>query len=372
MTYNLQLVATTVASRRDGATYNSSKNGKRFLIKHVGNMGDLVFFIPPILETLKRVYPDSHITFVTAWGYKDKRGRWGQRNQGGFSIHLLQTNPHIDRLVHWHDTKLSLEGTICHENGESQPTWNRAYYEKQKATGDYAGVYELDFGLTISDNPIQRMYEAINLPKETYSRYQIYLSDHDREVAKHVMQFAPHPRVVLLEGLEGVSTRGWDPDKIPHLEQAIQTAYGVAPIWFGSKYIPEYQGRPLTLRENIATLTHCDVAVGVLSGPLHFAVAVGLPTLTLFADQPLKRGAPAYFLNQYIQDPLKYHRTLLGSTRQPFQLLKDAPQALTAAEAAIQHYTEWTTPGRQATKSPLAVISVAEVMDVLQDMLATQ
>jgi hypothetical protein len=85
-------------------------HGKRFLIRHLGNMGDLVFFIPPVLETLKKKYPDCHITFVTAWGYKQKgwkltlaetnkkrrvarKAEWGQRNQGGFSIALMMTNP---------------------------------------------------------------------------------------------------------------------------------------------------------------------------------------------------------------------------------------------------------------------------------------
>jgi hypothetical protein len=197
---------------------------KKFLIRHVGNMGDMIFFIPPVLKTLKRQYPDCHITFVTAWGFKEKKrswlpGRsfsqgWGKRNQGGFSIHLMITNPHVDQLVHWHDTKISLERRICIEDGQALPTWSAQYYDQQKSSGRYDGIFELDFGIKADDNPIKKMYEAIGLPDETYSDYKLYLTDHDRAVAEEVMAALPRPRLVLLEGIEGTTTRGWDPAKV--------------------------------------------------------------------------------------------------------------------------------------------------------------
>lgn len=353
---------------------------KKFLIKHLGNMGDHVFFIPPVLETLKRVYPGCHITLVTAWGYKEKKRwpasgslgeGWGKRNQGGFCIHLMMTNPHLDELVHWHDTKLSLERAICAEDGKHFPSWNREYYEKQKLSGAYDEVFELDFGLGYEDNPIQKMYEAIGLPRENYSNYQIYFTDRDREVAEAVLQSAPRPRIVLLEGLESENTRGWDPSKISNLEKAIYKQYGSSPIWFGSRHVPDYHGRPLSLRENIATLTFCDAAIGVMSGPMHFAAAVSLPTLTLYADHPLHRAVPAYFLNAYISTPHKHHRTLVGPDQQPYTLLKstESDRNLTPAERASQRFRSWQRPGRQSTKTGLAAVTVDEIMTVLHDML---
>lgn len=344
---------------------------KRFLLKHVGNMGDMVFFVPPVLETLKRKYPDCHITFVTPWGFKDKKSHWGKRNQDGFSIALMMTNPYIDQLVHWHDTKLSLEGKICYEDGRNFPTWNQKYFDKQKKSGGYDGVWELDFGLAKDGNPLQQMYEVIHLPDETYSNYQLYFTEQDRAVAEFVMKNAPRPRIVLLEGLDGTTTRGWDTGKIPVLTAAIKKKYRVAPVWFGGKYVSQYHGRPLRLRENIATLLYCDVALGVLSGPLHFAAATGLPTLTLFADQPLRRAAPGYFLNPYIADEKKKHRTLIGPATLPHRFLKnDKPAlALTPAEAKQQGHRSWLLPGRQSTKTGLATISVEEIMVVLADML---
>ncbi len=363
---------------------------KAFLVRHLGNMGDMIFFIPPVLETLKKRYPDCHITFVTAWGFKirnwkleirnengqlqprlAKKDRWGERNQGGFCIELMMENPHIDQLVHWHDTKLSIDGSLCQEEGKSFPTWSKAYYEEQKRSGKYDAVYELDFGIKTEDNPIQRMYEAIGFPEEIFSDYKLYLTDRDKKVAASVMENYPRPRIVLLEGIEGTTTRGWDPAKVKKLEAEITRTFGVSPILFGGRHQHFYEGRPLTLRENIATLLYGDVGIGVMSGPVHFAAAVGLPTITLYGDQPLHRAAPAYFLNEYISDSTKKHRTILGPTRSPMKFLKEGTTKLnlTPAEWKSQGYRNWNEPGRQATKSCMAVITVDEVMTVLSHVL---
>ncbi len=346
---------------------------KRFLLRHIGNMGDLVFFVPPILEKIKKKYPDCHITFVTAWGFKDKWGKWGNRNQGGFCISLLMTNPHIDSLVHFHETKTALDGSLCIEEGISFPTWSRDYYDAQKTSGGYDGVFELDIGILQDENPMTHLYSHIGMPEETYTDYKLYLTDQDKEVAKSVMENFPHPRIVLLESIEGRTTRGWDPDKLPALERQIEKVYGCPPIWFGAKFAHEYEGRPLTLRENIATLSYCDIAIGVLSGPLHFAAAVGLPTITLICDQPLSRATPAYFLNPYIMEEKKLHRTLVGPTGPVMGYLKEGSTkiSLTEAEWKKQKYKNWSNPGRQASKSCLSVITVDEVMTVLRDVVHT-
>jgi len=350
------------------------------LIRHVGNMGDHVFFLPPVLESLKKEHPTSHITLVTAWGFKEnrrflgvgpKREFWGNRNQGGFCIALMMTNPHVDQMIHWHSSKTSLSGAICTEEGSRIPTWSAAEYERKKSSGKYDKVFELDFGISHDDNPMQRMYEAVDLPNETYSNYKLYFTEQDRTVAAAVMKDLPRPRIAILEGLSGSTTRGWDARKTTELVDRITREYGAAPIMFGGATIPFYQGRQLTLRENIATLEHCDVAIGVLSGPLHFAAAVGLPTLTLYADMSLHRTAPAYFLNEYLSEPTDMHRTLLGPEPSVQTMLKSpyAPTVLAPQEQSRQKYADWTKPGNQATKAGLAALSVEEVLSVLSEMV---
>lgn len=342
----------------------------KFFVKHVGNMGDHVFLVPPILETLKRVHPNCHITLLTAWGYKHKE-IWGERNQSGFCIHLMMTNPHVDELIHFHSIKTSLNKKICYEDGKWFPTWSKQYYTEQARSGAYDGVFELDIGLSYEENPMGKMYQIVGLPNERFSNYKLYFTDKDKAVAHDVMKDVPRPRIVLLEGLEGTTTRGWDPGKIPALEKAIERKYGVPPLWFGGKHTPEFQGRPLTLRENIATLLHCDAAVGVLSGPLHFGAAVGLPTITMYGGLSLQRTAPAYFLNQYLKNHKKYHRTILSPDQLPYQNLKSnrPDRNLTPAERKTQQFIDWQNPGRQSTKSGLAAIAVDEIMLVLSDTL---
>lgn len=354
---------------------------KKFLIRHVGNLGDAVFFLPPILAALKEEYRDCHITLATAWGFKERRRRllipwqkydfWGNRNQNGFSLHLFLTNPHIDQLIHWHDTFTDLTGNLCQEDGHHLPTWSAKHYEQQKSSGTFDEVFELDMGITHSENPLKKLFAAIKLPSRYRGDYRIYFTDQDKTVAQQVMSGYLSPRIVLLEGIEGSATRGWDPGKVKQLEQEITTTCGTSPLWFGGKFTRWYEGRPLTLRQNIATLLYCDAAIGVLSGPMHFAAATGVPTITLMADQPLHRAAPAYFLNQSIADPAKRHRTLLGPTNsQPEFLKHDQPSRnLTPSEAARQGHASWLKPGRQATKTPLAAITVDEVMLVLADIL---
>ncbi len=343
---------------------------KKFLVKHVGNMGDLVILAPPVLDTIKTQYPSSHLTFVTPWGYKNRAGQWGKRNQGGHGIHLMMTNPRIDQLIHYHSTATSLTADICREDGQSFPTWSDKYFHQQVESGDYDQVINIDIGLTPTDHPVQKIYRAHKISSSIFN-YQIYLTSHDLDIARQVIENAPHPRIVLLESLSGPAARSWDPAKVTQLESAITEEYGTQPIWFGAGFVNHFQGRPLTLRENIATLTFCDVGIGVLSGPLHFAAAVGLPTLTLYSDQPLHRAAPSYVQNALISNPHHKHRNILGPTPATMYAQKYPHQVpnLTPAETAAQKFTNWMSPGRQSTKGTLAAITVDEVLTVLHDML---
>jgi len=348
-------------------TPGNTTNGPRFLVRHLGNMGDMVFIVPPVLAALKKEHPNCHITFITSWGYKDKQGRWGKRNQGGHSLHLMMHDPNIDQLIHWHDTALSLDATICHEDGMSFPTWNRQYYESHQS--DFDQVVALDFGLSAHDNPVTKAFSIAGLSEEHLPSYQLHLSKQDLSVAKAVMADYLSPRIVLLESLVSPSTRSWDPEKLKPLISAIRNKYHTDPILFGASNTPYYHGKPLTLRQNIATLTLCDVGIGVLSGPLHFAVAVGLPTITLFCEHPIHRAAPAYFNN--LSNTKNKHRTLLGPTGPDMNLLKGDIDtlSLTPAERVTQQWRHWSKPGRQSTKSCIAVITVEEIMHVLSDMI---
>jgi ADP-heptose:LPS heptosyltransferase len=345
--------------RIDGA--NGHAAPRHILIKHVGNMGDHLFLVGPLLEVLTRRYPEAEITLVTAWGYKNQRGRWGERNQDGYCIALMMENPHIDHLVHWHDSKRSLEGELCIEENKHFPTWDPAYYASQKAS--YDRVLELDFGLAISDNPLERVYAEAGLPGETYGNYPFYGSAADWEVGRAVAELFPQPRLVLLEGLDGQTMRGWDAAKVRQLTERLEVELGLQPIWFGAKYQKQHHGQPLTLRQNIAFAGSCDLAVGVMSGPMHFAAAAGVPTICLYGGQPLHRAAPSFFLNPHIPDARNHHVTIEGPTCDEPCLLKReiACKNLVGAERRTAGFRSWREPGRQHDKSCVATIPVDTV-----------
>lgn len=347
----------------------STSAPQRILLKHVGNMGDHLFLVGPLLEVLARRYPNAEITLVAAWGYKDARGRWGERNQDGYCIALMKENPHINQLIHWHDRTRSLDGDICIEEGKRFPTWDAAWYEKEKQKYDL--VLELDFGLTVFDNPLARVYEKAGFPEETYGYYPFYGSVSDREVGRATAEAFSRPRLLFLEGIDGESMRGWDPAKVQDLTKLLRQAAGIEPIWFGARYPKTYQGRPLTLRENIAFAGSCDLAVGVMGGPLHFAAAAGVPTICLYGGQPFHRAAPSYFLNPHIADPTKHHITIEGPTcDEPCFLKREIPcKNLTTEAARSSGFRNWQHPGRQHDKSCVATIPVETVLATIMENL---
>lgn len=334
---------------------------RRILLKHIGNMGDHLFLVGPLLETLARRYPDADVTLVAAWGYKDRHGRWGERNQDGYCIALMMENPHIDHLVHWDDHRLSLDGNICREEGRHFPTWNPEWYAQEKR--EYDLVLELDFGLSVFDNPLERVYALAGLPGETFGMYPFYGSPQDWEIGRAVAGMHPGPRVVFLEGTDGKSMRGWDLEKVSALERIVGQAVGHAPLWFGAQHPRTHEGKRLTLRQNIAFAGSCDLAIGVMSGPMHFAAAAGVPTICLYGGQPLHRAAPSYFLNPQIADPLRRHLTIEGPTcDEPCFLKRAIPcKNLSAEEKASSGFRSWQEPGRQEDKSCVATIPVETV-----------
>ncbi|TSC63494.1 MAG: hypothetical protein G01um1014106_482, partial [Parcubacteria group bacterium Gr01-1014_106] len=296
---------------------------QRVLLKHVGNMGDHLFLVGALLEGIARTWPDAEVTLVTAWGYKDQHGRWGKRNQDGYCIALMKENPHVDQLVHWSDHDCALDGSICVEDGKVFPTWNRAHFHR--VAPDYDVVAELEFGLVTEENPLERIAAAVGLSHLQIGPYPFYGSPRDFEIGEEIASHFPRPRVVFLEGLNSTTMRGWDPGKVPVLTRRFVDA-GITPIWWGAAHAPMVHGRRAQLRENIAFLKHCDIAIGVLGAPMHFATAVGTQTICLYGAQSYARAAPGFFVNPSIADRTRHHLTIFGPTcDEPCLLKRELP-----------------------------------------------
>lgn len=332
---------------------------QRILLKHVGNLGDHIFLVGALLEGLAVTWPEAEITLVAAWGYKNQQERWGKRNQDGYCIAAMKENPHIDHLVHWSDDACSLDGRICVEEGMRFPTWNRAHFESVRPTYDLAA--ELEFGLTAEENPLERIAAAVGLPYRSLAPYPFYGSSADREIGSAVASNFPRPRVALLEGLNGTTMRGWDPGKVSVLTRQFRD-HDITPIWWGASFTPLFHGRKLTLRENIAFLAQCDLAIGVLGAPMHFAASAGVQTICLYGAQSYARAAPGFFLNRALPESGR-HITLFGPTcDEPCLLKRDFPcKNLTGESRATTGFRHWRAPGRQQDKSCVATIPAETV-----------
>lgn len=338
---------------------------RHILLKHVGNLGDHVFLVGALLEGLAKVWPSAEVTLVTAWGYKDRRGRWGKRNQDGYCIALMKENPHIDRLVHWSDFGPSLDGRICEEEGRRFPTWNRAHFDLRR--GDYDLVAELEFGLAVEDNPLERMAAAVGIPDAPLGPYPFYGTPEDWTVGNAVAKRLPRPRVVFLEGFDGTTMRGWDPEKVRALKDRFVTELGIVPFWWGARFAPLYQGRRLTLRENIALLGCYDLAIGVLGATMHFAAAAGTQTICLYGAQSYARAAPGFSFSQ--ERPR--HVTIFGPTcDEPCLLKREIPcKNLHGDDRVTTGFESWQRPGRQSDKSCVAAIPVETVFTAAAEAL---
>lgn len=342
---------------------------KRVLLKHVGNLGDHLFLVGALLEGLARVWPEAEISLVAAWGYKDHHGRWGKRDQDGYAIALMKENPHVDHLIHWSDLSRSLDAKICVEEGRAFPTWDRAHFDA--VARDYDVVAELEFGLEIEENPLERIAAAAGLPRLAIGPYPLYATADDQAVGRAIADRFPRPRVVFLEGVDGTSMRGWDPAKAQILEERLMQTIAVRPIWWGAQFPSLYRGRKLTLRENISFLGNCDLAIGVMGAPMHFAASAGVQTLCLYGAQPYRRAAPGFFFNPTIPDQVRQHVTIFGPTcDEPCFLKRAVPcKNLRGEDRITTGFQRWQQPGRQADKSCVSAIPVQTVFAATQNIL---
>ncbi len=342
---------------------------RRVLLKHIGNLGDHLFLVGSLLEGIARVWPQVDVTLATAWGYRDRHGRWGKRNQDGYCISLMKENPHVDHLVHWSDMERSPDARICVEEGTAFPTWDRAQWDNER--GNYDNVAELKVGLGIEENPLERMAALVGLDALRLGPYPFYGTSEDRRIGRATAERYPRPRVVFLEGLNGRTMRSWDPEKARILEDRFSSELGIRPIWWGAQYTPLFHGQRLTLRENIALLGSCDLAIGVLGAPLHFAAAAGIQTICLYGAQPYRRAAPGYAFNASMTDPSRHHITIFGPTcDEPCFLKRAIPcKNLHGEERVMTGFENWQRPGRQHDKSCVAVIPVEAVFAAAREAL---
>ncbi|MCL5030739.1 MAG: hypothetical protein M1480_17140 [Bacteroidetes bacterium] len=363
----------------------------KILLKHVGGIGDFVFFVPPLIESLKKKYPHSSIDVLTTcsirrkmkiglscrWPFiKRKHLRiWGEPESSGsgYCIDLIITNPFVDKVINFHSSKKDLDGNFLKGYGyESHniQTWNKNYLNKVLKKNIYDKFLDIDsVAINRFCNPLRILFGKLGEHDAYYSNYKIYTSQYDKNKIDKIIRNFPRPRILLCEGIDSLAMRAWTNEKVASLSLMIQKKYSVNPIWFGKNNIPVVDGKPLTIREHAEFARRCDVAIGNANGPLHLAASVGVPTILLLSLLSFERVAPEYHLNPYITNYRSCHMTIHAPECDKHCGLKPEEPCDQFGSNDDKSWISSDNPGQQSTKSCAAAIGVETVFDTLVSVL---
>jgi ADP-heptose:LPS heptosyltransferase len=267
---------------------------KRILIVQLQRAGDVIV-TTPVAAALRQALPEASIDFLVDKPFAP----------------LLEHNPSIDgirifnRQAVWatwrllraasYDWILDFQGSPRSimaglfsgapvRAGYRVPFWGRFYTRSIRRPGGRISITEGKMSLLQDLLP--------HLPAAGERR--IYLTAPEREWAEHQALGAPgdNKRVAIIPTSRRPSRR-WPAESFVKLSRLLQAeGYSVLFFWGpGEKEYVEAIGRqvpqgqmipPTSLRQMAALLGTCALAVTNTNGPMHLAVAAGIPTVTIY------------------------------------------------------------------------------------------
>ena len=274
----------------------SPSSGSRILVVRLGAMGDIIHTLPAV-ASLKQSYPGSHLTWVV-------EPRWAP---------LLECNPFVDRRL------LFDRGSV----GALLRTWNELRLEPFDFAVDFQGL--IKSALVARAAGAARIYgHHPSTAREPLA--SIFYSDKVAARSLHAMgralelaagagastmvqSFAlpqgrpegslPPGAFVLASPLSGWGAKQWPLEYYGQLGEHLRREAGVALVLNGPSAERErLSGVPHTVThfssiEGLIDATRRAVAVvGLDSGPLHLAAALGKPGVALFGPTDPARNGP--------------------------------------------------------------------------------
>jgi len=246
-------------------------NGKRLLIHRSGSAGDLLF-ITPLIQELKQRWPECRITFNC-----EKRYVWVLKNNP--DVDVCVTPPLLREEINAFDAQIDLESA-----SEFHPLAN-----KKILTDVYAAVpgIELpkDHRTLYTPQPIIVDTIARRYPKTTQLRVGISL------MSDGLIRNYPYKnnieviKALMGEGIQVV------------LLGKFKTGIRSTPL-----FIDMASEKPvLTWEESTAFMKTCDLVLGPDSSAIHFAGAMGIPSLGLYGPFLANLRIPPQPATQAIQ-----------------------------------------------------------------------
>lgn len=266
---------------------------RRILIIQLKRLGDVIL-TTPIPELLKRRWPQARVDFLVDQAFApvlDHHPSIG-RVQVYDRSHVWETIRRIrseqyDRVIDFQCSPRS--SLIVHAGGAPWtagyrvPFWGNFYKETVKRPDGRQTVVEGKVSLIapwagpISDVPEPR----------------IYLTPQEREWAREIMAQPPSQEVIGLVPTHRRPSRRWKPESFAQVARLFDQRGAAVWLFWGpneqgcvefiqriapkAKLIP-----PATVRQMAALLERCRMVISNDNGPMHLAVAVGVPTVTLY------------------------------------------------------------------------------------------
>jgi predicted lipopolysaccharide heptosyltransferase III len=281
----------------------------RILIIKLRAIGDVVL-ATPVIENLRRRYPDRYIAFLTEEASADivadnpflhecivlERKRWRTlpwrgriREQADFlrTLRRKRFDLVIDLFGNPRSAILTLLSGAPHRVGFAFRGRRHCYTLQVPPAG--GEVHEVDFNLDALRAlgvPVVTTRPRIHIPAPAGQRARDWLARQEGQKERPLIGLNPGG---------GWAIKRWPPERFAVLADALMEACGVRILLFwgpGERPIVEavvrsMRGTPLilpevSLKELAAYLQCCALLISNDSGPMHMAAALGVPTVGIF------------------------------------------------------------------------------------------
>lgn len=297
------------------------KSPQNILFIRVDRVGDMVLSTP-VFAAAKRAFPEAHLVVLAS----------------PVNAPILKNNPHVDEVI-LYDCSASLGGNLhllgslrkrhfdltfdLHDDDDLKTAWISWMMGSAHRIG-YAGHGREIFlhrSLPRGDGKAHFVSRALELLNDVgidpvHTLPTIYLDDQERSWAKQWI--ADHGlREAKLIGIHPGAyypTQRWPTAYYAELVRLIRERVGAEAILFGGpgdrSVIDEILSRvpfsvitaiDSSIRRFFAILPHCRVLICNNSGPLHCAVALGVPTISFMGPTVKKRWMPVGNTHQVLR-----------------------------------------------------------------------
>ena len=246
---------------------DSKKDDKkvRILAIKLMTLGDVIL-CTPILEALRKKYPEAYIAFATSEKYAE----------------LVEGNPYVDFVYKCRDYDSKINALNHYDSITSdlmkRQMWSEVYQLQLHDTLDlyWSGEHLLDLYADIADVKVNREKLHISISKE------------DKKFAKteisRLKNRYKNKRVIAIHTTAGWEQKNWDFKKYDELVKRLSKNYTFIQVGgkedYKAKEVKDFRG--LSIRKTAALIKECDLFIGPDSGPMHIAATVNVPVIGLF------------------------------------------------------------------------------------------